>query len=59
MMRWPELDTGIDVFDETNAVVGTSKIAAARALRDTTLTRAVLPIPLLTVPAIVLMFLER
>ncbi|MCP9263661.1 Sideroflexin [Dirofilaria immitis] len=58
-MRWNELESGINVYDSSHHVIGISKIAAKKAVKDTTLTRAFLPIPLLLIPPCVMPFLER
>lgn len=58
-MRAPEMETGIDVFDEQGNKVGTSKVAAKQAIIDTALTRAFLPIPLLLAPPCIMPFLEK
>ena len=58
-MRAPELETGIDVYDEAGNKIGTSKVAAKRAVIETALTRAFLPIPLLLAPPCIMPFLEK
>lgn len=50
MMRWAELDQGIDVKDAEGESRGISKSAAKAALFDTCITRVVLPMPLLLLP---------
>lgn len=59
LMRMHELDEGIDVVDKQGNVVGTSKLAAAKALKEMAVTRFLLPIPLLTIPPIVMTLLEK
>ncbi|PAA65988.1 hypothetical protein BOX15_Mlig017861g5, partial [Macrostomum lignano] len=59
LMRNSELSEGIEVFDENRQVVGTSKVAAKRAIFDTAKTRAILPVPLLLIPPLVMTFLEK
>lgn len=59
LMRKNELEDGIEVLDDQNNVVGTSKIAAKRALTETAITRVVLPIPILIFPPIIMSVLER
>ena len=59
LMRMHELDEGIDVVDKDGKVVGTSKLAAKKALTEMAVTRAALPIPLLTIPPIVMTVLEK
>ncbi|CAI4231775.1 unnamed protein product [Auanema sp. JU1783] len=58
-MRWNEMKTGIEVYDKDGQVVGVSKVAAKAAVRDTTLVRAFLPVPLLLIPPCILPFIER
>uniref|UniRef100_A0A0K0DCK6 Sidoreflexin n=1 Tax=Angiostrongylus cantonensis TaxID=6313 RepID=A0A0K0DCK6_ANGCA len=58
-MRWNELRTGIEVYENGGKVVGVSKVAAKQAVTDTTLVRAFLPIPLLLAPPCIMPFLER
>ena len=59
LMRISELDEGIEVLDNNNKSIGTSKLAAKKALQETAITRALLPIPLLTIPNILMSGLER
>lgn len=59
LMRMHEVDEGIDVVDKQGNVVGTSKLAAKKALKEMAVTRAALPIPLLTIPPIIMTFLEK
>lgn len=59
LMRRHELNEGIDVVDKEGGVVGTSKLAAKKALTEMAITRAILPVPLLTIPPIVMTFLEK
>ncbi|XP_070541584.1 sideroflexin-5-like [Ptychodera flava] len=59
LMRFNELGEGIEVEEKDGTVIGTSKIAAKRALTETAMTRAVLPAPILIIPPIVMAFLER
>ena len=59
LMRINELDEGIEVLNEDNQIVGTSKLAAKKALQETAITRALLPIPLLTIPNILMSGFER
>ncbi|VDK44683.1 unnamed protein product [Anisakis simplex] len=58
-MRYNEINSGIEVYDENRNVIGISKIAAKQAVISTTLTRAFLPIPLLLAPPCIMPFLER
>ena len=58
-MRHSELFTGIEVVDAKDNVVGVSKVAAAKALKETAATRAFLPAPILIIPPVMMMILER
>ena len=59
LMRLHELDEGIDVVNKEGEIVGTSKLAAKKALTEMAITRAALPIPLLAMPPIVMSLLEK
>jgi sideroflexin-5 len=59
LMRLHELDEGINVVDKNGKVVGSSKLAAKKALKEMAVTRALLPIPLLTIPSICMASLEK
>lgn len=59
LMRLHECNEGIDVVNKQGEVVGTSKLAAKKALQEMAITRALLPIPLLTIPPIVMALLEK
>lgn len=59
LMRRHELNKGIDVVDKSGNVVGTSSLAAKKALKEMAITRALLPIPLLTLPPLVMTMLEK
>ncbi|XP_056327460.1 LOW QUALITY PROTEIN: sideroflexin-5a [Danio aesculapii] len=59
LMRHTELSKGISVLDDKGNVVGTSKLAARHALMETSLTRVVLPMPVLLLPPLVMSLLER
>ncbi|XP_041371144.1 sideroflexin-5-like isoform X1 [Gigantopelta aegis] len=59
LMRNYELSEGIEVFDKNKQTVGTSRIAAKQALRDTAVTRAFLPAPILIIPSVVMTLLEK
>lgn len=54
-----ELDEGINVVDKQGNVVGTSKLAAKKALKEMAVTRAALPIPLLTIVKKRLIFVQN
>nr|XP_011711886.1 sideroflexin-5 isoform X5 [Macaca nemestrina] len=59
LMRYGELEEGIDVLDSDGNLVGSSKIAARHALLETALTRVVLPMPILVLPPIIMSMLEK
>lgn len=59
LMRNSELYEGIDVLDKENKVVGTSKVAARKALQETAVSRAFLSAPCLLIPPIIMAMLER
>uniref|UniRef100_A0A672FIY0 Sideroflexin-5-like n=1 Tax=Salarias fasciatus TaxID=181472 RepID=A0A672FIY0_SALFA len=59
LMRHSELSEGISVVDQDGNVVGTSRVAARRALAETALTRVVLPMPILVLPPLIMTFLEK
>ena len=59
LMRLHELDEGIQVVNKEEEVVGTSKLAARKALQEMAITRACLPIPLLAIPTIVMAKLDK
>jgi tricarboxylate carrier len=59
LMRIHEAWEGIEVYDGKGKVVGTSKIAATRAVRDTSITRAFLPAPIFLIPPLVMSYLEK
>uniref|UniRef100_A0A5G2RHT8 Sideroflexin 5 n=1 Tax=Sus scrofa TaxID=9823 RepID=A0A5G2RHT8_PIG len=59
LMRYGELEQGIDVLDGDGNLVGSSRIAARHALLETALTRVVLPMPILVLPPIVMSMLEK
>lgn len=58
-MRRSELSSGIDIKDATGQVHGKSPIAAKEAMKQTLVTRLVLPAPLLLVPPTVIIALEK
>ncbi|PAV91385.1 hypothetical protein WR25_12633 [Diploscapter pachys] len=58
-MRFAELQTGIAVYEKGGNTVGISKEAAKRAVTDTTLVRAFLPIPILLAPPCIMPFVEK
>lgn len=59
LMRKHELKEGIEVLDAEGKVVGTSQVAAKNAVRDTVITRMILPAPILAIPPLVMAALER
>ncbi|XP_065883360.1 sideroflexin-5-like [Dysidea avara] len=59
LMRRNELKEGIEVKNSKDEVVGTSFVAARRAVTETAVTRAFLPAPILVVPPMLMTLLER
>ncbi|XP_064382476.1 sideroflexin-5-like isoform X2 [Halichondria panicea] len=59
LMRNHELTEGIEVVDDKGNVVGTSKIAAKKAVTQTAITRFVLPAPILVIPPIIMTAIEK
>jgi sideroflexin-5 len=59
LMRLNELDDGISVVNKQGETIGTSKIAAKKALKEMAITRAFLPIPLLGIPPIIMSMFEK
>lgn len=59
LMRNSELTEGIDVMDQNRNTVGTSKIAARKAVLSTAGTRICLPAPLLIIPPVIMALLEK
>ena len=59
LMRRSELETGIQVKDALGNAHGSSQLAASRAIKDTALTRVVLPMPLLLIPPTLIGLVER
>lgn len=58
-MRNHELREGIVVVDDVGCAVGTSVVAARRAVKETAVTRAVLPAPILLIPPVIMAGLEK
>ncbi|EDV20015.1 uncharacterized protein TRIADDRAFT_32552 [Trichoplax adhaerens] len=58
-MRRNELSRGIEVVDKDGNTVGTSKIAAKKALVEMACTRAFLPAPILLLPTIAMQLMEK
>ena len=59
LMRNHELREGIIVMEESGKDVGTSVIAARRAVTETAITRAILPAPILLIPPVIMAGLEK
>lgn len=59
LMRRTELDTGVQVKDALGNARGSSQLAANRAIKDTALTRMVLPMPILLIPPTIIGVVER
>jgi len=59
LMRRRELTTGIEVIDSKNQPIGVSQVAAKKALRETALTRFLLPMPILVIPPVVMSVVEK
>ncbi|XP_006201627.2 LOW QUALITY PROTEIN: sideroflexin-5 [Vicugna pacos] len=59
LMRYGELEEGIDVLDGDGNCVGSSRIAARHALLEMALMRVVLPMSILVVSLIILSMLEK
>lgn len=59
LMRFSEIKEGIDVRDKEGNLVGSSQAAAKKALKETAITRALLPIPCVALPPLVMTVLER
>eukprot|EP00033_Pygsuia_biforma_P001799 GCRY01002011.1.p1 GENE.GCRY01002011.1~~GCRY01002011.1.p1 ORF type:complete len:343 (+),score=51.77 GCRY01002011.1:131-1159(+) len=59
LMRRPELTEGINVTDAKGKVVGLSQNAAYQAVRDTAISRAVLPLPILLIPPFATTAIQR
>jgi hypothetical protein len=55
IMRWPETETGITVYDSTGAEVGKSKIAAVKAIKETVFSRMLLQVPVFVFPPVMSM----
>ena len=52
IMRRPETETGITVFDSSGTEVGKSKIAAEKAIKETVLSRMLLQVPVFVFPPV-------
>lgn len=58
IVRSPEMNTGIPVYDESGETVGISKIAAAKGVYATTASRGILQIPVYFLPPAILALLR-
>ncbi|XP_054019726.1 sideroflexin-4 [Dryobates pubescens] len=59
VVRSPEFENGIEVMDRNGSVVGVSKKAGEKAVRETALSRAVLFGTTFFLPAVLMSFVER
>ncbi|XP_074640676.1 sideroflexin-5-like [Tubulanus polymorphus] len=59
LMRNNELSEGIEVYDANENAVGTSVLAAKKALKEMAFTRAFLPAPILLIPPTAMALFER
>lgn len=50
IMRWPETSTGITVYNQSGQEVGTSQIAAKKAIQETVFSRMLLQVPVFVFP---------
>lgn len=50
IMRWPEISTGITVFNKSGEEVGVSQIAAKKAIQETVFSRMLLQVPVFIFP---------
>lgn len=53
-MRYSETQSGIEVKNESGELIGISKLAGREALKQTAITRLVLPVPILIAPPIIM-----
>ena len=59
LMRYKEMGTGIEVFNEDGTIsYGRSKVAGRKAILETALSRFILPLPCICLPAIFNFILE-
>eukprot|EP00040_Diaphanoeca_grandis_P013162 m.66546 g.66546 ORF g.66546 m.66546 type:complete len:326 (+) comp23701_c0_seq3:146-1123(+) len=58
-MRHTELTSGIHVKDADGVVRGSSQLAAKQAIKDTAITRVILPAPLLIIPPMIMTAIGR
>mmetsp|Transcript_15651 Transcript_15651/g.33790 ORF Transcript_15651/g.33790 Transcript_15651/m.33790 type:complete len:277 (-) Transcript_15651:971-1801(-) len=59
MMRRKELEHGISVFDQSGNALGESVVAAKKALLETSISRVVLPVPILVISPLVMLSAEK
>ncbi|KAF6037724.1 SFXN5 [Bugula neritina] len=59
LMRYSSLSSGIDVYDKTGTVIGSSQVAAKQAVTFTALTRVILSAPILLIPPSIMAYLEK
>ena len=52
IMRWPEMSTGIKVFNKSGEEVGVSQIAAKKAIQETVYSRMLLQVPVFVFPPV-------
>ena len=52
IMRWPETEQGIAVFDQSGKEVGLSKVAARKAIQETVVSRVLLQLPVFLFPPV-------
>lgn len=59
LMRRGEIESGIDVRDEKGNILGSSKAAAFKAVKETAISRVILPAPILILPPVIMAGLSR
>jgi len=59
LMRQNELYEGLDVSDSNGNVLGSSKVAAKKAVTETAISRILLPAPILILPPLMMNALEK
>ena len=50
IMRWPEMTTGIKVYNQSGEEVGVSQVAAKKAIQETVFSRMLLQVPVFVFP---------
>ncbi|XP_065315315.1 sideroflexin-5-like [Gordionus sp. m RMFG-2023] len=58
-MRYPELKAGIKIMAKDGTILGRSQLASQKALLETSITRVVLPIPILIFPPLIMTYLTN